>query len=86
MHTVPSPFSYESKLTMADTARRAHQALGLSHFSRADLIVTPRAVYLLEVNTTPGLYPGASFPHMLESVGSSVREFLEHAIRLARNV
>ena len=84
-HSVPSPFSYTQKLTLADTTRRAHRALGMSHFSRADLIVTPTAVYLLEVNAIPGLYPGATFPSMLEAVGSSVTEFLEHAITLARS-
>ena len=82
-HSVPSPFSYTQKLTLADTARRAHRALGMSHFSRCDLIVTPTAVYLLEVNAIPGLYPGATFPSMLEAVCSSVTEFLEHAIHLA---
>lgn len=89
-HAVPSSFSHEEKRALADAARRAHQALGLSHFSRADFVVAPtRAgqqprVYLLEVNAIPGLYPGASFPPMLESVGSSVGEFAEHAIRLAQ--
>jgi D-alanine-D-alanine ligase len=83
-HVVPSPFSYVQKLSIADIAKRAHQALSLSHFSRADLMVTPRAIYLLEINAIPGLYPGSSFPHMLESVGSSIAEFLEHAIYLAR--
>jgi len=83
-HAVPSPFTYTQKLTMTDMAKTAHKALGLSHFSRADLIVTPRAVYLIEMNAIPGLYPGASFPSMLESVGSSIREFLEHSIALAR--
>ena len=84
-HFVPSDFSHEQKLSLIEMARAAHSTLGLRHFSRADIIVGPRRMYLLEVNTTPGLYPGASFPPMLESVGSSVREFLEHAIRLARS-
>lgn len=83
-HQVPSPFSHAQKLSLADLARLAHRSLGLGHYSRADLIVTPTRVYLLEVNTTPGLYSGASFPDMLEAVGSSIREFLEHAITLAR--
>ncbi|OGG50078.1 hypothetical protein A3C18_00385 [Candidatus Kaiserbacteria bacterium RIFCSPHIGHO2_02_FULL_54_11b] len=83
-HNVPSNFSDSQKRAIAELARAAHRALGLSHFSRADIITTPRAAYLLEVNAIPGLYPSASFPHMLESVGSSVREFLEHAIHLAR--
>lgn len=82
-HNVPSSFSHAEKRALADAARGAHRSLGLSHFSRADMILTPRAVYLLEVNAIPGLYPGASFQPMLESVGSSVSEFLEHAIKLA---
>ncbi|MDO8514060.1 MAG: ATP-grasp domain-containing protein [bacterium] len=84
-HVVPSRFSHAEKQALAELARAAHRALGLSHFSRADIILTSRAPYLLEVNAIPGLYSGASFPHMLESVGSSVREFLEHAIALARS-
>lgn len=82
-HNVPSNFSHEEKRALADAARAAHRALGLSHFSRADMMVTPRKVYLLEVNAIPGLYPGAPFQPMLESVGSSVSEFLEHVIKLA---
>ncbi len=83
-HSVPSNFSMGQKKLLMDAARTAHRALDMSHFSRADFIVTPRAAYLLEVNAIPGLYPGAAFPQMLESVGSNVREFLEHSIKLAR--
>ena len=83
-HIVPSGFSYGQKQTLADLARTAHKVLGLHHYSRSDLIVSSHGVYLLEVNSTPGLYPGASFPKMLEAVGSSIREFVEHIIALAR--
>ncbi len=82
-HNVPSNFSHAEKKAIAELARAAHRALGLSHFSRADVMLTPRTVYLLEVDAVPGLYPGGSFRPMLESVGSSVPEFLEHAIKLA---
>ncbi|HVM73508.1 MAG TPA: ATP-grasp domain-containing protein [Candidatus Paceibacterota bacterium] len=84
-HIVPTHFTSEEKKAIEDMARSAHRALGMEHFSRADLVKTPRNVYLLEVNAIPGLYEGASFPPMLESIGSSVSEFLEHAIQLARN-
>lgn len=83
-HNVPSHFSDAEKQQLIDAARRAHQALGLRHFSRADFIVTKRGPYLLEVNALPGLYEGAAFPSMLESVGSSMSDFLEHSIDLAR--
>ncbi len=84
-HIVPSNFSHSEKQALADIARAAHKALGMGHFSRADIILTSHGPYLLEVNSIPGLYPGAAFSHMLESVGSSVREFLEHAINLSRH-
>ncbi len=83
-HRVPSDFSHEQKQALMDAARLAHRSLGLAHFSRADFLVAPQQTYLLEINAIPGLYPGASLPPMLDSVGSSVGEFLEHVIRLAR--
>lgn len=83
-HMVPSDFTHEEKRALMGAARAAHRALGMEHFSHMDFIVTPRGPYLLEVDALPGLYAGASFPPMLESVGSSVGDFLEHAIGLAR--
>jgi len=61
-------------------AREAHKALSLEHCSRADFIVSPHGIYLLEVNALPGLYEGAAVPTMLETVGSSVGEFVRHMI------
>lgn len=83
-HAVPSNFSDAEKCAIEDMARAAHRALGLQHFSRADIISTKRGPILLEVNALPGLYPGASLPQMLNAVGSSVQEFLAHAIDLSR--
>ncbi len=83
-HMVPSDFSDMDKKALIDATRAAHRALGLSDFSRADFIVTRRGPYLLEVNALPGLHEHAAFPQMLESVGSSVKDFLMHAIQLAR--
>ena len=84
-HDVPSHFSDAEKQSLMQAARAAHQTLGLSHFSRADFILARGKPYLLEVTSMPGLYEGAAFPQMLEAVGSSRREFLEHAIALAHN-
>ncbi len=83
-HLVPSDFSMKHKKELISMAKHAHRALGLSDFSRSDFIVTNRGPYLLEVNSLPGLHEHASFPKMLESVGSSVKGFLEHAVGLAK--
>lgn len=81
---VPSDFSGDEKSRLAAAARAAHEVLGLGHFSRADFMVTPKRIFLLEVDPTPRLYPESPFVAALNAVGSSVREFLEHAIGLAR--
>ncbi len=84
-YTTPSTFSQETKRELEAMAKAAHGALGLSHLACADFIVTPHGPKILEINALPGLYPGAAFPPMLESVGSSTREMVEHVIALARN-
>lgn len=84
-HDVPSRLPRDIKESLAEIARLAHQTLRLAHFSDADFIVTRRGPVLLEVNATPHLHREAAFPHMLEAVGSSVREFLVHSIALTRH-
>lgn len=83
-HIVPSDFSHAEKQALIEAAKQAHRALGLSDYSRSDFIMTKRGPYLLEVNSLPGLHEHASFPHMLESVGSNVPEFLGHAVGLSK--
>lgn len=82
-HLVPASFSHEQKAALADTAKKAHQVLGLSHISSVDFILSRRGPVLLEVDALPGLYEGAAFPEMLTAVGSSVHELAEHLIGLA---
>lgn len=83
-YQAPSSFSYEEKERLADVARAAHQALGMTGYSHANFKLTPNAVYLLEVDAIPALYDHASFPIMLESIGSNVPAFLDHVIELAK--
>lgn len=83
-HRAPSSFGHDEKDSLAQMARAAHRALGLSHYSRADMILTKRGPYLLEVNALPGLYEGSAMPPMLEAVGSSVGNLTDHLIRLSK--
>jgi len=83
-HDVPSRLPHDIKESLAEMARLAHQTLKLADFSDADFVVTRRGPILLEVNASPHLHREAAFPHMLEAVGSSLREFVEHSIALTR--
>ncbi|MEX0934162.1 MAG: D-alanine--D-alanine ligase [Candidatus Paceibacterota bacterium] len=80
----PAPsLSKEEKTEIMEMTRKAHKALSLRHYSRADFILTPQGAYLLEVNTLPGLTEESLLPKAVEAVGSSFQEFLEHLIALA---
>ncbi|GAA3213146.1 D-alanine--D-alanine ligase [Actinocorallia longicatena] len=63
-----------------DTALRAHEALGLRHLSRSDLIIdrdgTP---YLLEVNVAPGMTETSLLPLALHAAGIDITRVLSSA-------
>ena len=80
----PSNFSVKEKKVMQEMAVKAHEALGLRHYSRSDFIVHPkRGVYILEINTLPGLTSESLLPKSLKAVGCSLSHFLDHIITLA---
>ncbi len=79
----PSSFSLPIKTTIEYMARKAHQALGCRHYSRADFIVSPKGIYILEVNTLPGLTTESLLPKAMSAIGLSYSEFLDHLLTLA---
>ncbi len=76
----PHDLSEETKTELSRLAVLAHQSLGLDQYSRADFRLTPRGIYLLEVNSLPGLMPQSSFVHGLKSIGSNLSQFIKHVI------
>lgn len=80
----PSTFSEEEKFAIQNTAIKAHRALGLRHYSNTDFILNPeRGIYVLEVNSQPGMTESSILPKSLEKAGISIPEFLHHTILLA---
>ena len=80
----PGNFSEQEKKTIQNMAVEAHRILGLRHYSRSDFIVSPkRGVYILEVNTLPGLTKDSLLPKSLDAIGCSLPNFLDHIITLA---
>lgn len=68
-----------------DMALTAHEALGLRHYSRSDMIVNDGKVYLLEINTLPGFTATSLFPQGARSAGIPIDELIRHLIQLARS-
>ena len=79
----PSNFDMRTKKEMEKMAVLAHNAIGGRHYSRSDFIVSKKGVYILEINTLPGLTPQSLLPKALNAVGSSCSELIDHLITLA---
>ena len=83
---VPATFSVELKKSIEESARNIHRALGLRHYSRSDFIVHPRrGIYVLEVNTLPGLTDESLLPKALRAIGSDTHELVGHLLSLCEN-
>ena len=81
---VPANFPMNVKMELSDMARKVHNAVGLRHYSRSDFIIHPkRGIYVLEVNTLPGLTGESLVPKSLRAVGSDTHELIDHLIGLA---
>jgi D-alanine-D-alanine ligase len=61
----------------------AHEALGCSHISRADFILEDNILYILEVNTIPGMTQNSLLPKGARAIGMDFPRLLETIIRVA---
>lgn len=77
----PSSFPNDTKMRIEFIARTAHERLGLSQYSRSDMIVgNDGHVYYLETNTLPGLTAESLFPKALDAIGASYDSFIAHLL------
>jgi len=73
-HLIPAPIPDADYAAALDIAMRAHRALGCRGVSRADFRYAEKAVdgarlFLLEINTQPGMTPTSLVPDIARSVG-----------------
>jgi D-alanine-D-alanine ligase len=79
-HIIPARVSEAARVECQRLAVAAHQALGCAGMSRADTIVEPDdAVWLLEVNTIPGMTSTSLLPDAARAAGI---EFPDLCVRL----
>jgi len=82
----PNTFSVDEHERMEFMAKKAHEALGLRHYSASRFIITPKGkIYILETNALPKLSKTFPFTKSLAAVGMSSKDFLEHLINLAKS-
>lgn len=83
-HTCPWIAHHDHKQQLMRHAREVHEKLGLSHYSRSDFIARGSRLYLVGVNAFPELHDTSAFRSMLEAVGATLPQFLDHIIISAR--
>lgn len=76
----PAQIDEERYKKVQSMAVLAHQLLGCRSYSRSDMILRNGAVYLLEVNTLPGLTPTSLFPQQALAAGLSFDKLLDKII------
>ncbi len=81
----PASFDLDVKRQLEEIAGKAHQILGCRHYSRSDFVVSERGIYLLEVNTLPGLTAESLFPKAAAAAGLEFPFLLDHILKLALN-
>ena len=79
-HIVPAEFPQPCLDRLADIALRAHRCLGLRDLSRADFVVGNRKIYLLEVNSLPGMTATSLYPDACRAVGIDFAELAERLV------
>jgi D-alanine-D-alanine ligase len=72
---VPARLDEQVSAAVADVARTAHNALGLRHLSRIDLIVDDAGTpWFLEANVLPGLTETSIMPQAITASGREPAE------------
>ncbi len=83
-HIIPARVSEAARAECQRLALAAHTALGCRGMSRADTIVAEDgSVWLLEVNTIPGMTPTSLLPDAAKAAGMEFAALCTHLIELA---
>lgn len=80
---VPARISKSLTKKAQDAALVAYQTLGCCGFGRVDMIIKDGQVYVLEVNTIPGLTPVSLFPKAAAAAGISYPKLLDKIIEFS---
>jgi D-alanine-D-alanine ligase len=84
-HIIPARLSAALTHTAQELARRCHDLLGCRGMSRTDMIVSEDRLFILEVNTIPGMTPTSLLPQAAAHAGITFSALLDRLIDSALN-
>ena len=85
--TCPADLSPAEAAAAGELALRAHRALGLSVYSRTDMILDRAGkLWCLEVNSLPGMTPTSFVPQEAAAAGMSYGELCGEIVRLSLGI
>lgn len=73
----PINLSKSVQLEAQNLAIRVHKVMRCRHLSRVDMMISERGMYVLEINTMPGLTERSLFPIAWNAAGHSVVDMVE---------
>ncbi len=80
-HIFPAPLPADLYQKVLEAGAKAHRVLGCTGYSRVDFLVTEKGeMYLLEVNTLPGMTSLSLLPEIARGVGIGFAELVERIL------
>ena len=83
-YIVPAKIEESISEKIQEAAVKAHEVLGCSSYSRADLRLKSNGeFYILEVNTAPGMTATSLVPKAANAIGVNMPNFVKHILSMA---
>ncbi len=76
----PADISQKLAMEIQENAILAHKAIGCRNYSRSDFIVSSNEIYILEINTLPGMTKNSLLPKAAKAAGIEFKELLDTII------
>ncbi len=82
-HYIPARITEEQTQAAQEIALRAFRSLGCRGMARVDIMLSPEGMYVLEVNTIPGMTPTSLLPEAAKAAGIGFGQLLDMLIGFA---
>jgi D-alanine-D-alanine ligase len=79
----PARISVEMTNRVQETAIKVFRIIQGRGFARVDMIIKGEEIFVLDINTIPGLTPNSLFPKEAKAMGISYSRMLDRLIEMA---